>query len=546
MTRYSALLPLWLAFTLLAPARSVADARCGGPPTARAARFSAKALPGKSERERLDAYLAACGRDEVVRLTQQLVAFKTVSAERPKTDGEFAAMGRFLDGWARSHGMSFRKFGKDDIFELSWGKADAPLLLGWVFHGDVVPANPREWTVPTFTAKVSGNRLSGRGVDDDKGPLAAAMVALSFARDLGMSPRGRVLLVIGNGEEHAWEPMMEYAKSQPHPPFVISVDSSFPVVVAQSGFVAWQLTAPAATVPSTGPTSAIAEIADASAGEFLTQVPGHAELTLRPLGGLTPAQLEAKVTAAIEETAKSRAGLKTAVARQKDVVVLSTKGRAVHSSEADAGHNALWDLAAVASHLALARSGTSELLGAVARSFDGDHWGEKLGLAQRDDLMGRLLVAPTVLKTQDGVTTLSVNLRRPRGMEREAFVARLEAAAKQLGKESGGLIAQGKELYVGDPHLADVRGPLVTTLLDVYRRRSSDPHAAARAIRGGTYARLFPGAVDFGPSWPGQEYSGHAPDESTSIEHLHRTTLMLGEVLHILAISGEVAPPVRQ
>jgi acetylornithine deacetylase/succinyl-diaminopimelate desuccinylase-like protein len=56
------------------------------------------------------------------------------------------------------------------------------------------------------------------------------------------------------------------------------------------------------------------------------------------------------------------------------------------------------------------------------------------------------------------------------------------------------------------------------------------------SVRGGTYARLFPRAVDFGPAFPGDLYTGHAPDESISLDNLDVTTRMVAEALHTLAL----------
>jgi acetylornithine deacetylase/succinyl-diaminopimelate desuccinylase-like protein len=204
------------------------------------------------------------------------------------------------------------------------------------------------------------------------------------------------------------------------------------------------------------------------------------------------------------------------------LVVLTTHGRAVHSSGADGGHNALWDLAAIAARLPIGDGPIAQMLRAVARDFDGDHHGRKLGLFHEDALMGPLLVAPTVLRTQDGAVTLQVNLRRPQGRTTEEFNASLTAAAKRLREASGGVVDEvTASRYVGEPHVAEVEGPLVQTLLDVYREhRRETGEVKPRSVRGGTYARLFPGAVDFGPHLPGEPYAGHAPDESFSLEAL--------------------------
>jgi acetylornithine deacetylase/succinyl-diaminopimelate desuccinylase-like protein len=280
---------------------------------------------------------------------------------------------------------------------------------------------------------------------------------------------------------------------------------------------------------------------DARAGEFLTQVPATASVTLAPRAEAADA-LAARVKAAVAELAKARPELKADVALADGKVVLTTHGNAVHSSVAFTGQNALWDLAAVCDRLKLARNGVEALLTLVAQRFDGDHWAKKLGLAYEDPQMGGLLVVPTLLRVDKGKATLSVNMRRPRGLDATAFTVSLSQATGTIAKESGGRIRQGEKPYIGDPHVAELSGTLANTLLDIYRRHQNTPEAKAGFIRGGTYARLFPGAVDFGPAFPGEPYTGHAPDESIALTTLSATTEMLAQALYALAVAPAALP----
>ncbi|WPB77945.1 Sapep family Mn(2+)-dependent dipeptidase [Archangium violaceum] len=536
---------LLAALCFLLPSLALAgDARCKGSPKARAARFSAQALKGKSPAERYAEYVRACSLDAVVELTKSLVRFKTVGSELPAAKSpEFAAMGRFLEQWARARGLGFRTVGENDVFELSWGEGEP--RLGLVFHGDVVPAPAHEWKKPPFEPYVAQGRLYGRGVEDDKGPLASTLVALAMAKELGLSPtQGRVLVMIGNGEESDWSGMAKYAETQkPHPAHVISVDSDFPVVAAQGGFVAWALEAGVGAPPAQ-PTPGQMRAVDVTAGEFLTQVPGAATLKLEP-AGLEPEKALTTVREAVDAVRTARPSLRAEVKQEGTRLVLTTHGRAVHASVAEEGANALWDLSAVAAKLPLEPNGIQTLLRVVAERFDGDHWGEKLGVAYQDALMGRLLVAPNVLRVKDGKVSLAINMRRPQGKDSAAFNASLDEAAARLERDTGGRVKEVKggegARYVGDPHVADTSGPLVTTLLDIYKRHRNAPDAKPQSVRGGTYARLFPRAVDFGPAFPGDLYMGHAPDESISLENLDATTRMVAEALHTLALT----PPAK-
>ncbi|WP_224244950.1 Sapep family Mn(2+)-dependent dipeptidase [Hyalangium gracile] len=517
---------------------------CKLPAGKRAAQFSEEALPGIAPAGRYALYVGACGLGDVVELTQQLVRFKTVNSDQPAAKNPaVAAMGAFLQQWAKARGFGFRVAGRNDVFELSWGQG-AP-RLGLVFHGDVVPAPAHEWKYKPFEPKVVNGRLYGRGVMDDKGPLATALVSLALAQELGIEPpKGKVLVIIGNDEESSWAGMQEYARNEQLPTHTISVDSSYPVVVAQSGFVSLTLEA-ALDTPEANDSATLLPV-DASAGEFLTQVPGAASLTLSPFAGKSVEQGLAAVKAAMEAVRKERPELKAEVktvpgaTKGTSLIVVSTQGKAVHSSIPEEGRNALWDLAAIADKLSLAENGLTAVLRTVSRRFDKDHHGERLGFVGKDKLMGPMVSAATLLRVKDGKVSLGINLRRPRSEEgNEDFHQALDHAVALITQETDGRVIEGPGRFVGDPHVADASGALVTTLMDIYQRhRNIRGTIAPVSIRGGTYARLFPNAVDFGPDLKEMgAYTGHAPDESISLEHLGLITQMLAEAIHTLALS---------
>jgi hypothetical protein len=158
---------------------------------------------------------------------------------------------------------------------------------------------------------------------------------------------------------------------------------------------------------------------------------------------------------------------------------------------------------------------------AVADKLSGDHYGERLGIAHEHGFMGRLVVIPTLVREQADGCLLSINMRRPAGLTREEF----RVALSRLADDSGA--QQVPEPYIGEPFSSDASGPLVQTLLDIYRHHSGQPDPRPRSIRGGTYARLFPGAVDFGPSMPDRPYRGHAADESMEVDVLELLARML-------------------
>jgi succinyl-diaminopimelate desuccinylase len=73
------------------------------------------------------------------------------------------------------------------------------------------------------------------------------------------------------------------------------------------------------------------------------------------------------------------------------------------------------------------------------------------------------------------------------------------------------------------PHYVDPGTPLIQTLQKAYTEYTGT-EAKCLAIGGGTYARAIPGAVAFGPLFPGQPMTEHGPDEYIDVDSLLKAT----------------------
>jgi predicted dipeptidase len=553
---------------LLAPSLALAACASAAPPAPKPAprspsveelasacgeveRYAALARQGTAETPEAIAlsYLDRCGTRDAIALLAKLVEFPTVSAREPAKDGPaFRGMAEFLEGWAKANGLEFERYGENDAWEVAFGKG-APSVR-FVMHADVVPIDdgldpaksktaegdlPTGWSHPPFKATLLEDKVFARGAEDDKGPIAAVLTMLRVLAAAGYQPKGRLIAAMGTGEENDWDGMVRYAKTSTKATHTISVDSNYPVVVAESGFVAWQLATPleATKKSSRKRIGQCTPAVHAIGGQFLTQVPGEASLTVAPprKSAAQKALLARAKKIAGEVIAARGAPFRAEVAADgANNVRITVHGDAVHSSEAHRGHNALWPLAEIAGKIELCEGGIQAMLAAIARYFDSDHFGQKLHLAYEDELMGGLLVSPTVLRVEKAEVTLGVNMRRPRGQTSAEFGARLDQALAEIQKNVSPTIRESAHRYVGEPAVANTEGPLVSTLLEVYREKSGDKEAKPISIKGGTYARLFPGAVDFGPQLPGRTYRGHAPDEYIEVDALKLMSRTLGEV----------------
>jgi acetylornithine deacetylase len=78
------------------------------------------------------------------------------------------------------------------------GQTDGPATL-FESHADTVPAD--DWPDRAFTARVEDGHVIGRGACDDKGPLAAMVLALCDLLGAGERPPQTVLLLAAGDEE---------------------------------------------------------------------------------------------------------------------------------------------------------------------------------------------------------------------------------------------------------------------------------------------------------------------------------------------------------
>ncbi|MEE2900840.1 MAG: Sapep family Mn(2+)-dependent dipeptidase [Myxococcota bacterium] len=477
-------------------------------------------------------FLTSCAKDRVIKLTSELVRFPTVSATGPVHQNRaFIDMAKYLEQWSKAHGLEFKVYGAHDAWVISYG--EGPEKLGFMMHSDIVPVNQSQWSTPAFETVIKEGRLYGRGTEDDKGPIAAAMVILETLSAFNIKTRGKIQIIMGTAEESNWDGMRRYAKTSTQPEHLVSIDASYPVVIAESGFVSWTL---GIEKTSLARISSRASILELKGGNFLTQVPGEAWMILKPGRNESYEALKKRIQS-VSNGVVSQFGapFSATVSSTTTGILLTTFGKAVHSSTSEDGANALWLLAAIANELDLNENEESTML-TLIHNYLNEHYGEKLGLAYSHEIMGPLAVIPSLLRKEDNQLQLSINMRRPAGKTKAEFQDSLNRALKVIQDNLSTKVKQLSNPYIGDPALARTDGPLVDTLIDVYRKHTKDVQAQPVSIRGGTYARLFDGSVSFGPSMPGKEYRGHAPDEYIEIATLHRMVHMLFEATQRLAI----------
>ena len=116
----------------------------------------------------------------------------------PSVSGDEEPLARYAEETARSWGL---RTVRDELavrVEVA-GRAEGP-TLALVSHLDVVPPG-KGWTRDPFVPTLEGDRLYGRGSGDAKASVSAMLCAAKDLADAGGPAAGRLLVILGYGEE---------------------------------------------------------------------------------------------------------------------------------------------------------------------------------------------------------------------------------------------------------------------------------------------------------------------------------------------------------
>ena len=169
-----------------------------------------------------------------VKLLSDLVAIPSVS-------GTEETIARFVEQTAAGWGLDVVRDDTSVRVEVA-GTGPGP-TLALVSHLDTVPAGAG-WTRDPFSPTIEGSRLYGRGSGDAKASVAAMLLAARDLAERGRPDAGRVLVVLGYGEETR-NTSMEQAVERlgPVDAAVIGEPTNLEIAVAQRGLMMVDLVA---------------------------------------------------------------------------------------------------------------------------------------------------------------------------------------------------------------------------------------------------------------------------------------------------------------
>lgn len=373
-------------------------------------------------------------------------------------------------------------------------------------HLDVVPAGDG-WTCDPYGGEIRDGKIWGRGTTDDKGPSIAALYALTALRNSGLPIRRRIRLLLGCNEETGSQDIKYYlAQGGEVPVMGFTPDGEYPVINGEKGIIN-------ATFSASYNQTGDVRIMAIEGGTAPNVVPAAAWCKL----------------SCSEETARKLAEIhipKVTFTVTEYGLLAEAQGISAHGSTPALGENAIGRLVMALAALPLSEE-VAKPIAFLATALGMETDGASAGIALYDDVSGGLTLNWGTMTADESKLTVKINYRYPVTKEYADCGPAFNQAFAEAGFELDSEVHKAKLYIPGDSEL-------VATLMKVYRDQTG-LEGEPKCIGGGTYAKMLPNTLAFGPIFPGDEIREHKPDEYITIENLVKNAQIIAAAMYEMA-----------
>ncbi|MEO6679082.1 MAG: dipeptidase [Pseudomonas sp.] len=465
---------------------------------------------------------------------RELVAIPTfqVDGVAQHDNPEFIKIADKIKSLAQAFNLNFRNI-DNRVYEISLeGSGDE--VVGIHAHADVVPVTPENWVLKDgtkldpFKVTLIGDRMYGRGTEDDKNGIVVAMYAMKVIKEEKLPLARNFKLLVDTTEETTGDAIPYYFEHNPTPNYNLALDGGYPVVIAEKGYGTVMGNFPRRAGQGKG-----AEIISMTGGMATNQIPSA---SVAVLVTDKPAELAASLQKAGAEYAKRNGGNFEVNAKVdgKDVK-LTVTGVSAHSSEPESGVNPvarmLGFIHSIDGKIALKHNHITDAARYAADNWGLDYLGGKLGVGFSDAFMGPLTTSLTFVGMDDKTFKLAVNLRVPKGESPEALKAKIADKIGAWSKKTH--VAATFTYSIAEPMYRNPEGEWVKALLAVSTENLGMEHKFGSSA-GATSVHELPNGVQFGLARPEVKYTGHTDNEFKTVDQflldLQIVTEMMGRV----------------
>ncbi|OOG84166.1 dipeptidase [Pseudomonas sp. A25(2017)] len=445
---------------------------------------------------------------------------------------EFLKIADKIKSLSEAFNLNFRNV-DNRVYEISLqGSGDE--VVGIHAHADVVPVTPENWVLKDgtrldpFKVTLVGDRMYGRGTEDDKNGIVVALYAMKIIKEEKLPLARNFKLLVDTTEETTGDAIPYYFERNPTPNYNLALDGGYPVVIAEKGYGTVMANFPRRAAQGKG-----AEITALTGGMATNQIPSTSVATF-----VTdkPTELAANLLKAGTAYAKANGGDFEAKSEVADnTVKLTFTGVSAHSSEPESGVNPVSRMLVFINGLdgkvALKHNHITDAARYATDNWGLDYLGKKLGIGFSDAFMGPLTATLTYVGMDDKTFKLAVNLRVPVGKPTEALKTEITDKLSAWTKTSQ--VAVAFDASIDEPMYRNPEGEWVKALLAVATENLGMEHKYGTSA-GATSVHDLPNGVQFGLAMPDVKYTGHNDNEFKTVEQflldLQIVTEMMGRI----------------
>lgn len=419
---------------------------------------------------------------------------ETASAKAPFGKEIRKAFDAFME-IAQRMGFTVRDF---DGYALDAQIGEGDDYIGVLGHLDVVEAGERSlWNSDPFVMRQENGMLYGRGVNDDKGPLLAALYAAARIKKEKRKLHHPIRIIAGGAEETTWECMEHYFKHAVQPVCGFSPDGNFPIVNGEKGILQVR---------------------------FLMQADKDIRLYCKERLNIVCDDIQMLLPKGSDISFVERTNL---IEVLPDGIRITYRGIRALSRNPQRGENAIYKLVKDFHGHLDRNTSLYAMVNMLYENFTDDFYGKKSGLYFEDEAMGCGSVCPMSMQTHDGMLELCLDVRYVKATNEQELLSVLRTLALQYGCDLE-VLRHKRLLYVEE------NSTLIQSLKTAYRR-VMDEEAAVFTKGGASYARVLDHGVAFGATFPDEDPRPHMPNECMPVESLLKASDIYYEALVELA-----------
>lgn len=368
-------------------------------------------------------------------------------------------------------------------------------LFGILGHLDTVPFNNSGWKFPALSAIIDNGILYGRGVLDNKGPIIACLFAV---KELSLTylPTKKIRIIFGCNEESGWKCMDKYVENEEMPAVGFSPDGDFPVINCEKGIVYFDV-----------------EI----------EKPNN---LINICGGERPNVVMSEATATLSAITEQEKTELLALGGSINGNKVTFFGKSAHGSCPHLGINAFYKMLSAFSQVF--GDGYTFLLQKLATND-----GSGLNVNLQDAKSGATTCNVGLVSLQNNKLHFSLDIRYPISYTKELVQNRIQGALPDAKLQ---ITMFHNPLYIAPDDA------LCTKLLTAYNN-VMQTNAKPISIGGGTYARVLPKGVAFGPIFPNTESTIHQANECVKLTDFEKMYKIYLEAIKNLCFSPTKAKP---